>query len=151
SQFKGKRLAVGPVGSGTHFLSMALLAANNITNTTETTFLDLEADAAAKALKEGKADAVFLSGDSASPQIMRQLLLTPDINLFSSPQADAYPRRISYLNRIDFPRGSLDFARDLPTNDVHLVAPTVELLARDNMHPALIDLVLEAARDVHGK
>jgi len=150
-QFKGKRLAVGSVGSGTRFLSMALLAANNITNTTETTFLDLEAAAAAKALEKGDADAVFFTGDSASAQLMRQLLLNPEIKLFNFTQADAYTRRISYLNRIDFPKGSLDFARDLPTNDVHLVAPTVELLARENLHPALIDLVLEAARDVHGK
>jgi hypothetical protein len=31
-----------------------------------------------------------------------------------------------------------------------LIAPTVELVARDNLHPAISDLLIEAAREVHG-
>jgi len=31
------------------------------------------------------------------------------------------------------------------------VAPTVELLARPDLHPALSDLLIEAAREVHGR
>ena len=33
---------------------------------------------------------------------------------------------------------------------VNLIGPTVELVARKNLHPALSDLLLETAQDVHG-
>jgi len=58
-------------------------------------------------------------------------------------------RRIGYLNKLDLPRGSLDFAKDMPSVDVHLVGPTVELVARENLHPALSDFLIEAAQQVH--
>lgn len=47
--------------------------------------------------------------------------------------------------------GALDFGRNVPASDVHLVAPTVDLVARDTLHPALSDLLIEAAREFHGR
>ena len=44
----------------------------------------------------------------------------------------------------------MDFGKNIPAHDVHLVAPTVELIARTKLHPALVDLLLEAAHEVHG-
>jgi len=150
SQFKGKRLAIGPVGSGTHTLSLALLKYSGIEPGGSTTLLDPEADAGAKALQDGTADALFVTSDSASASLMRKLLLQPDIRFFNFTQADAYTRRISYLNKLELPMGSLDFGQNIPKQDVFLVGPTVELLARSDLHPALCDLVLEAAREIHG-
>ena len=151
AEFQGKQLAVGTAGSGTRILATSLLASNGVTGGNGTTFLDLEASAAAAALKSGGVDAVFLTGDSAPVQVITNLLHHPGIRLFNFVQAEAYARRISYLNKLEFPMGSLDFAGNLPKEDVYLVAPTVELLARESLHPALIDAVLEAAREVHGQ
>ncbi len=39
----------------------------------------------------------------------------------------------------------------MPSEDVSLVGPTVELIAREHLHPALSDLLLDAARELHGK
>lgn len=151
SEMKGKRLAIGAEGSGARSLALALLALNGIgTNDDTTKLLDLDAAAAANALLEGSLDAVFLMGDSASPQIMRHLLLTPGIRLFNFTQADGYTRRIAYLNKLEIPMGSIDFGRNIPPQDVYLVGPTVELIARADLHPALSDLLLEAAQEVHG-
>jgi TRAP-type uncharacterized transport system substrate-binding protein len=150
SELNGKRLAIGPVGSGTRALASALLQANGIETGGPTVLLDLDAEAATKALLAGSVDAVFLMGDSASTENMRQLLRTPDIQLFDFTQADAYARRIHYLNKLQLPRGVVDFGKNIPSHDVSLVAPTVELVARAKLHPALIDLLLEAAREVHG-
>ena len=150
SEFNGKRLAVGPVGSGTRTLALSLLELNGIKPGGTTTFLDDEAERAANRLLEGSADAVFLMGDSASTHVMRQLLLAPDIHIFHFSQADGYTRRITYLNKLQLPMGSIDFGKNIPAQDVYLVGPTVELLARPNLHPALSDLLLEAAQDVHG-
>ncbi len=150
SQLSGKRLAIGPEGSGTRSLALALLAANGIEAGGKTILADLDAEDAAKALLDGKVDAVFLMGDAASPQIMRSLLRTPGIRLFDFTQADAYTRRIAYLNKLELPKGSIDFGKDIPEHDVHLIGPTVELIARPYLHPALSDLLLEAAQEVHG-
>jgi TRAP-type uncharacterized transport system substrate-binding protein len=151
ADFKGKRLAIGPEGSGTRALALALLQLNGITNGSQTTLLALEADKAAAALLAGSADAIFLTADSAPPQLMRKLLLDPEIHMFNFIQADAYTRRVNYLNRLVLPEGSLDFGRNIPTRDVYVIGPTVELLARENLHPALCDLLLEAAKEVHGR
>jgi TRAP-type uncharacterized transport system substrate-binding protein len=151
SEFSGKRLAVGAEGSGTRALALTLLATNGIVPGGPTTLLDLDAGEAAQALMDGKVDAVFLMGDSASAQTMRMLVHAPDIHIFDFVQADAYTRRFAFLNKVVLPRGSIDFGRDMPAHDITLVAPTVELVARTSLHPALSDLLLEAAREVHGK
>ncbi|HXJ43640.1 MAG TPA: TAXI family TRAP transporter solute-binding subunit [Bryobacteraceae bacterium] len=151
SELNGKRLAIGPEGSGTRTLASALLQANGIEAGGATTLLDLDAEDAARALLAGTVDAVFLMSDSASTQTMRKLLRAPDVQLFDFTQADGYARRIHYLNKLQLPRGVVDFGKDIPPHDVNLVAPTVELVARAKLHPALIDLLLEAAREVHGR
>jgi hypothetical protein len=49
------------------------------------------------------------------------------------------------------PRGVVDLARDMPPQDVHLVAPTATLVAREKLHPALVQLFVQAAQQVHGE
>ncbi len=151
SQLSGKRLAIGPEGSGTRSLALVLLAANGIEPGGPTALIDLDAEPAAKALLEGKVDGVFLMGDVASVALMRSLLEAPGIHLLNFSQAAGYTRRIVYLNNLTLPRGSIDFGKDIPPQDVHLIGPTVELVARPDLHPALCDLLLETAGKVHGK
>ena len=150
SELAGLRIAVGALGSGTHALALTLLQANGVTGT-QAVFVDLDADAAAAGLLGGKLDAVFLMGDSAPIQTLRSLVRSPDVQMYSFIQADAYVRRYAYLDKLELPQGSIDLGKNLPAQDVVLVGPTVELVARKGLHPALSDLLLEAAREVHGK
>jgi len=150
SGFKGQRLAIGQAGSGAHSLALALLATNGIQPGGATKLEDLGAGEAAKALLAGNVDAVFLMGDAASAATLRQLLRNPDIHLMSFSQADAYTRKFRFLNKLELPKGSIDFGSNIPAHDVYLIGPTVELIARENLHPALSDLLLEAAREIHG-
>ncbi len=150
SQFDGKRLAVGMEGSGAHALALSLLAANGIEPGGGAKLENLDADDGSKALLDRKVDAVFLMGESAPPQIIRELMRAPGIRLYNFTQADAYVRRMVYLKKLDLPRGAIEFGKDIPSHDVNLVGPAVELIARTGLHPALSDLLLEAAREVHG-
>jgi TRAP-type uncharacterized transport system substrate-binding protein len=150
SAFKGKRVAIGPPGSGTRALALALLKLNGIEPGGDTVMVDSEAEESVKALLEDKVQAVFLTTDSASPRLMRQLLLNPEVHLVNFAQADAYTRRASYLNRLELPMGSLDFGLNVPKENIRLVGPTVELVAREDLRPTLIDLLLDAAQEVHG-
>ncbi|HEY6354132.1 MAG TPA: TAXI family TRAP transporter solute-binding subunit, partial [Burkholderiaceae bacterium] len=151
SEFKGFRIDVGPEGSGSNILAHTLLEANGIKAGDGTTYIDTATDDTARALNEGRIEAFFAMSDSTPTALIRQLLRTPNVHLFNVTQADGYVRRIPYLNKLLLPKGALDFGEDLPSEDVHLVGPTVELVARDSLHPALSDLLLEAAREVHGK
>jgi TRAP transporter TAXI family solute receptor len=151
SELSGKRLAIGPQGSGTRVLSLILLKANGIEPGGPTELLDLGGDEAAQALVDGRVEATFLMGDSATPAVMRKLNWTPGIRMLDFVQADAYARRYPYLVKLDLPMGVFDFGKNIPTQDVHLISPTAELVARDTLHPALSDLLIEAAREVHGR
>lgn len=151
SGLSGKRLAIGPEGSGTRALAQVLLKANGIEPGGATTLLNLGGEDATKALLERKVDAAFLMGDSATPAMMRTLLRTPGIRLFDFVQADAYTRRFPYLSKLDLPMGAFDLGRNTPSRDIHLIGPTVELVAREKLHPALSDMLIEAAREVHGR
>jgi TRAP transporter TAXI family solute receptor len=151
SGFAGKKLAVGPAGSGTRTLALALLETNGIKADATTAFLDLDSETAAKGLLDGSVDAVFLMGDSATGQSMRTLMRAPGVQLFDFVQADAYTRRFNFLIRLQLPAGAIDLGKNIPPQDVNLVGPTVELVSRENLHPALCDLLLESARQVHGK
>jgi TRAP-type uncharacterized transport system substrate-binding protein len=150
SELRGKRIAIGPPGSGTRILALALLKANEIDGQGQTQLLDLEGDAARKALLGQQADAIFLTGDSAAPETTRAMLHTPGIRLFNFSQADAYVRRFHYLNKLELPPGAFDLGENLPPTGINMLAPTVELLAHSNLHPALSDLLIEAATQVHG-
>ena len=150
SDLSGKRLAIGREGSGAHVLALILLKANGIEPGGVTALMPLSGEEAARALLEGKVDAAFLMGDSAAPPVMRKLMRTAGIRLLDIAQADAYVRRFPYLTKLDLPMGVFDFDENIPPRDIHLIGPLVELVARDTLHPALSDLLIETAREVHG-
>ena len=150
SELAGKRIGVGPKASGTHALATALLQMNGITGA-PTTLDEQDAEGASNALRRGELDAIFLMGEAASLQTLRTLLRTPEVQLYHFTQADAYVRRVPYLNKIVLPQGSLDFGLNLPAQDVALVGPAVELIAPKELNGAVADIVLDAARRVHGR
>ncbi|HKE11195.1 MAG TPA: TAXI family TRAP transporter solute-binding subunit [Myxococcota bacterium] len=150
SQLAGRKLAVGVEGSGGHALTLAVLKENGIEPGGATSLLPLAGEEALQAMEQGRVDAVFLAGDSAPPNAIRLLLHAPGVRLFDFVQADAYLRRLRFLSRIDLPMGVFDLGSNLPDHPITLVAPTVELIARSTLHPALSDLLIETAQEVHG-
>ncbi|HVT34839.1 MAG TPA: TAXI family TRAP transporter solute-binding subunit [Nevskiaceae bacterium] len=151
SQLAGGRIAIGAVGSGTRIIALDLLKANGIEPGGTTQLEPIEGGAAIDALMARKVDAIFLSGDSASRQNIRQLLHEKGVRLFDFPQAEAYARRFRYLTRLEIPAGAFDLGENLPAKNISMLAPTVELVARWDLHPALSDLLIETARQVNGK
>ncbi len=149
SDFAGQRLAIGEPGSGTYSLARTLLATNGIVAGGRTTLLPIDGDQGVTNLLAGTVDAVFLMSDSVSTNTMRRVLRNPEFKIFDFVQAAAYTRRFPHLNRLEIPRGGIDFGKDIPGKDIHLVGPTVELLATTRLHPAISDLLIEAAQDVH--
>ena len=149
AQLAGWRVNIGAPGSGVPNLAQRLLDANRIDAAT-ITLQQLPQTPAVVELLEGKLDAIVLA--SAPESLMVQMLLqTPGVQLFDFAQADAYTRRFGFLSAVTLPRGVVDLASDLPPADVHMVAPTATLVARDSLHPALAQLFVQAAQQVHGE
>lgn len=151
SQLEGERIAIGKEGSGTRLLALALLNGNGIGTQGPTQLLDLDGDAARKALVDGQVDAIFLTGDSAPPATIRAMLHTRGVRMFDFPQADAYARLFPYLHKLEIPAGTFDLGANLPRKPLTLLAPAVELIAHSDLHPALCDLLIQAAQQVHSR
>jgi TRAP transporter TAXI family solute receptor len=148
NQLKGLRINLGPEGTGIPKLFRQVLALNGV-EPADLAIGALENTPATVELLEGRIDGlVFSSGPDAL--LVQMLLQTPGIKLFNFDQAEAYSRRLPFLSHVVLPRGIVDLGRDLPPQDYHLIAPTATLVARANLHPALIELLVQAAAEIHG-
>ena len=148
SQLAGWRVNIGAPGSGVPNLMTKLIDANGLAPDA-VTLLRQPQTPAVVGLLGGDVDALVFA--SAPESLMVQMLLqTPGIALYNFGQADAYSRRFSFLTPVTLPRGVVDLARDLPPQDARLIAPTATLVARADMHPALVQLFVQAARQIHG-
>ncbi|MDO8787682.1 MAG: TAXI family TRAP transporter solute-binding subunit [Sulfuritalea sp.] len=145
---KGKRVAVGGAGSGTNNLAKELLAANGI-DAKNTSLIAVGGLGLAERLQKNEIDAVFVVGPTQSALVWT-LLYTPGVRLMSLTHAEAYTRRFPYLARLVLPRGAIDLTQDIPPRDIQLVSPMASLLVREDTHPALLDLLMQAASEVHG-
>lgn len=148
AQLRGWRINLGEAGSGVPELMRRLLLANGL-GPASFTLGDLPPDEAARALLAGQIDALVLMTAPESPTVQR-LLLEPGIALAEVPQADALSRRFPFLQTVTLPRGMVDLARDLPPDDVGLLAATTALLTHEDTHPALRQLFAQAAQQIHG-
>ncbi len=145
---RGLRINVGPDGTGVPQLFSKILDANGMTPET-VKLTAMENTPATVALLAGKIDGMVFSS-SAEALLIQMLLQTPGIRLFNFTQAEAYARRFAFLSAVRLPRGIVDFGRDIPARDYQLIAPTATLVARDDLHPALVDLLVQAAAEIHG-
>jgi TRAP-type uncharacterized transport system substrate-binding protein len=116
SQLKGRRIAVGPEGSGTRFSAEQVLGAGGITSTTAT-FLPYGGIAAADALKHGKLDVAWVLGGTDAASV-KALLHTPDVRLMNIPMAEAFTRIFPGLVRLVLPQAVFDIEGNIPPNDV---------------------------------
>jgi TRAP transporter TAXI family solute receptor len=154
SQLQGKRIAVGIPGSGTRALAQELLLVNEIIDKDGVTRGNTEVagiggDAALAALRAGEIDAALFVGGARAPAI-QSALRDPRIKLMNLSDAAAYSRQFPFISTLTLPSGAIDIAINVPGENVAMIGTTAMLAARDDFHPALINLLLDAARDVHG-
>jgi len=147
SDLKGLRIAVGEEGSGTKVLAMQLLELNGI-NAKNTQLLSYDSVQAVERLLNGDIDVAFFVTTHRSSYLVR-LLKSKSIKLMGLERAEAYALRYHYLHVLKLPEGVIDFQNNIPSHDLTLVAPTTQLVARSDLHPALIDLFLQSAEKIH--
>jgi TRAP transporter TAXI family solute receptor len=144
---KGLRLAVGKEGGGTEILTMRLLELNGV-NSQNTRILAYGYQEAADMLLNGEMDVAFFVSTHHAAHVIN-LIDSKSVKLMGLERAEAYALLYHYLYVLKVPEGVIDFEANIPSRGLTLVAPTTQLLARPDLHPALINLLLEAAEIVH--
>lgn len=149
SDFKTLRMNVGTTGSGVPRLMRQLFELNRI-DENALQLSHLSQTPATVAFLDQQLDALLFASAPESPMV-QMLLQTPGVRLLQVAQNEAYARRFSFLTPVTLPRGVVDLAADIPAQDVKLVATTTTLLARNTVHPALLQLFSQTALNLHGQ
>ncbi len=145
---RGQRIAIGAPGSGTQALGKAVTRDNALAEA-PTTLVDLGGLAAADALIDGSIDAALFVSAIDGPAVQK-LLRAPGVRVMNMTRADAYVRRLPQLHKLELPEGVVDLAAGIPAERLTMIALTANLVARDDLHPVAIELLLQAVREVHG-
>jgi len=148
AQLRGSRVAIGIPGSGTHALGSAVARDNGL-DQAPTKLVEAGGLEAADALLAGTLDAVLYVVAIDSPAVQK-LLRAPEVGLMDTRRADAYIRRLPYLHKVELPEGVVDLTADIPAQRTTLIALSGNLVARQDINPVAVTLLLEAAREVHG-
>jgi len=149
SDLKGYAVAIGKEGSGTQLLASKLLETNNI-NSSNTKIISANAVQAVKQLINGDIDVAFfvtsIHSDTISP-----LFSNNKLKLFNFKRSDAYMQIYPYLTAVKLHQGIISFKKNIPKESVTLLAPTANLVVRDDFNESLSILLLQALKKIHGK
>ncbi len=144
-----KKISIGEVGSGTQNLAFKILKDNGITKENSKIF-NYTNKKAKEFLLKGEIDALFIVG-SQNSEIVKELLANPKINVLSFKRAQAYSKKYSYLESLTLYEGTLDLYKNLPDENINLLATTANLVTKDGFSEELIRIFLKKVKEVHNK
>lgn len=143
----GRRLSIGPEGSGSRALALDILTKTRVKGTIGE-ILNLGPEVASEKLTAGEIDAAFIVTSWDSP-IVQTLLNAKGIEIASFAHADAFVALFPFLNKLTLPAGVVDLVTNRPATDVVLLAPKASLAVRGDLHSAVQYLLLTAAEKIH--
>ena len=147
TQLKGKRIAVGPVGSGTQVVAAKILGIGCVTSE-NATMVPLAGQSAVDALKDGRVDVAFIAAIPEAP-IVQSLIRDPSIRLMSFARSKALTRILPFLVPLELAQGMIDFEKNIPAADVSLVATGNSVLVRSDLNPEIINLLAQTLLEAH--
>lgn len=145
--FSDKRISVGVLGSGTQHLVRELLKLRGIQLEDKPNILQMPHRDATEALIAGKIDALCLVDSFDSP-LVQKLLNSPGLRLYNFKMIPAFAKKLPFLNEVVIPRGSLDLIHLVPVADIHMPATTTVLVVEKDLHPAIQQMFLMAAKEI---
>ena len=149
TDLKGKRVLIGPEGSGTETVALRLLMASGVTRE-NATLLNAELPSYPESFEADKADAGILVLAPEARTVQR-LFSSPHASLVSLAQADAYAQRFPFFSRIELKQGVVDFANDIPASDTQMLSTTAAVVVKRDLHPALANLLAQALIATHSQ
>src|SRR5262249_56481614 len=107
-------------------------------------------EGARSALEGGRVDAAFFIIAPTVP-LVRKLLVSPPVSLWSVRRTSAYTTRYRFLSTVTLGEGVVDLVANVPDRDVLLLAATATLVVREDVHPTILRLLLKTAEIVHSR
>jgi TRAP transporter TAXI family solute receptor len=146
---RGRRLSIGPEGSGARDLALQIMSRTRIDSIIGE-LSGLAPQVAGEKLIAGEIDAAFIVTGWDSP-VVHSLLNAEGIEARSFQRADALTAIYPFLHKLVLPAGIVDFLAPRPATDLVLLAPKASLVVRADLHPALQYLLLDAALQIHSQ
>ena len=146
---RGRRISIGPEGSGTRALALELVKRLKLAGSLGE-LLNFTPQVAAEKLIAGDIDVAFIVTAWDSP-VVQHLITAKGIEPANFPRADAYVALYPFLNKLVLPAGVGDLSMNRPPADVVLLAAKASLAVRADLHPAIQHLLLSAAVQIHSQ
>lgn len=146
-QWRGIRVAVGPVGSGTRAAAYALLKAADV-EPAEVELLEIGGADALAAVRNGIADAAFFVAPLEAPYLM-EAIFDPEFTFVPLALVDALALKLPGAIVTTAPAGAITLEPPRPPVDMKLLALRASMLSGKNLHPALVDRVVRASVTLH--
>ena len=147
ARWSGLAIAAGEPGSGTRFVVEAALRALGL-DPARLDLIAMNSAAATDALLAGEIDVALFVAPVTAPYL-QPLFADADVRPASIRDGEALVRRLPFVELTDIPPSSFDYAGRLPRRRIELVAMVGRLVAQSDLHPALVDRLVEAAREIH--
>ncbi|MGD0524555.1 MAG: TAXI family TRAP transporter solute-binding subunit [Polyangiaceae bacterium] len=148
-KLRRRKVGVGREGSGTESLARTILGACGVDASNSVLLAsDGAPEETGRAILAGGLDAALVMGPPEDPKI-RALFDVEGLEVMSLSDAEALSRNLSFLHHIVVPRSTVDLARGKPDRDLSTVASTTTLVARKELHPALVYLLMSVVDEVH--
>lgn len=144
---RGKKVSIGPEGSGTRALAAQFLAFDGI-DQKNAQLLPLTAAQSGEALLRGEIDAAAMVAAWDTP-VVHRLLDSSAIRLWEFPRTDALIALHPFLSKLVLPEGVANMVSNRPSTNITVVAPKSSLVVRRDLHPAIQYLLLDAASKIH--
>lgn len=152
SDLKGKKIAIGPEGSGILPVATKLLKSVGAFNSSELFMVsNLKAK---KMLMSGGVEAMFyVAGEKSN--LVHELMREDSINLLELPRAGMYKNFFlkdnDLFNTTTITAGSFDLQRHIPKNNITFLTKNTILSTNKFVSNDLIRLILKVADDTHNK
>lgn len=145
--FLNHPISIGAPGSGTYQHALRLLDLSH--TKLSDNFKTLSNEEAVEAFKNGTVDVVVIV-DGLDSKNVQAMINDPQARLANFTRAEAFARLLPIYHVLSIPEGSLNLARNEPSETIETIAPTTNLIITPNMHPAIQLLFLQAAEKING-
>ncbi len=143
------RMAIGLPGSGTR--ALADIVQREFGGAwAQTARLEMGSAEAQAALFAGEIDAAAFAASAQAPYI-QALLRSGAFRLLPFEEAPPLSRRIESLSEVVLVRGVVDIGLDIPDRDLPLIAAIAQLTVRQDIHPAIEAVLVDAAALIHSE
>jgi len=143
------RVAAGALGSGTRLIADGLAAHTGAAALAPASAQAAGGAAAARALLAGEVDIALFVAPATAPYL-QPLFASPALQLISFAHEEAIALSLPGARQVRLPSGILDYRRPFPARTASLVALVSRLVARESLHPALVNRLVHAVVEVHG-